>query len=209
MLGQKLLEVITNECIVPLNTKLSWTLTYSCLHGALFTLTLWFASFIGLTDKLTVNLDIQTSKLNNEIMMHFKSFFIMPDETFSIKQDKSSSRRSAKHTFIDFITTQGIAQDQHVCMPILSYVVVFLMCSVSDVLSFTVKYEVLNFPEIVFILFLTLGDMVQHKQSRFAKVFGRVILFFLFLVLLSYFVLVFAAGGHILSSRFTNICISF
>lgn len=48
--------------------------------------------------------------------------FILPDKTFSIKQDQSSSRRSAEHTFIDFITTQGIVQDQHVCMP-------FLLCS--------------------------------------------------------------------------------
>lgn len=43
-------------------------------------------------------------------------FSILPDETFSIKQDQSSSHRSAEHTFTDFITTQGIAQDQHVCM---------------------------------------------------------------------------------------------
>lgn len=49
---------------------------------------------------------------------------------FSVKQDQSSSHRSAKHTFIEFITTRGIAQHQHVCMTS-SPVLFLLMCSMS------------------------------------------------------------------------------
>ena len=56
------------------------------------------------------------------------NFFTLPDKTFFIKQDQSSSRRSAEHTFIDFITTQGIAQDQHVCMLFSFHVSPFVMC---------------------------------------------------------------------------------
>lgn len=41
-------------------------------------------------------------------------------QDFLIKQDQSSSRRSAERTFIDFITTQGIVQRQRVCMPFFS-----------------------------------------------------------------------------------------
>lgn len=41
-------------------------------------------------------------------------------QDFPIKQDQSSSRRSAERTFIDFITTQGIVQRQRVCMPFFS-----------------------------------------------------------------------------------------
>lgn len=41
-------------------------------------------------------------------------------QDFLMKQDQSSSRRSAERTFIDFITTQGIVQRQRVCMPFFS-----------------------------------------------------------------------------------------
>lgn len=63
--------------------------------------------------------------------------FPFPDETFSIKQDLSSSHRSAEQTFIEFITTQGIAQNQHVRMTNSSYLV-FTTHSIYCVLFFRV-----------------------------------------------------------------------
>ncbi|PWA20958.1 hypothetical protein CCH79_00007106, partial [Gambusia affinis] len=53
--------------------------------------------------------------MKDKFIEHFGEFLFILPVTFSfLKQDMSSSRRSAKHTFTDYTTPQGIAQDQHV-----------------------------------------------------------------------------------------------
>lgn len=50
-----------------------------------------------------------------------------------MKQDQSSFHRNAEHTLTDFITTQEIAQDQHVCIPFFFFFTISKKCDVVSV----------------------------------------------------------------------------
>lgn len=119
---QKLLEVIIG--LDPLSPAEPSLLSHVC-ESVLFTCTLpCVCFFLLITQEFFVGLCmVILAKMIKPL-----NFFTLPDKTFFIKQDQSSSRRSAEHTFIDFITTQGIAQDQHVCMLFSFHVSPFVIC---------------------------------------------------------------------------------